>query len=173
MWRIVLMLLWFYLSPFYWSYYNYNRSSRTEVYCKKGVLGNFTKFTGKHLCQSLLFWCYCGFVWVIFTGVTTVITVISCVPRHVVLQKELNILQVFHLQNEKVQKKCQEIFSSTERLTLKNFIRKKRPINIAPGHWFDVAVANFKQIINNVSYNCKLNDWMTLTIFPWNQTNLE
>ena len=31
------------------------RSSRPEVFCKKGVLGNFTKFTGKHLCQSLYF----------------------------------------------------------------------------------------------------------------------
>ena len=29
------------------------RSSRPEVFCKKGVLRNFTKFTGKHLCQSL------------------------------------------------------------------------------------------------------------------------
>ena len=29
------------------------RSSRPEVFCKKGVLGNPTKFTGKHLCQSL------------------------------------------------------------------------------------------------------------------------
>ena len=29
------------------------RSSRPEVLCKKGVLRNFTKFTGKHLCQSL------------------------------------------------------------------------------------------------------------------------
>ena len=29
------------------------KSSRPEVFCKKGVLGNFTKFTGKHLCQSL------------------------------------------------------------------------------------------------------------------------
>ena len=28
------------------------RSSRPEVFCKKGVLRNFTKFTGKHLCQS-------------------------------------------------------------------------------------------------------------------------
>ena len=28
------------------------RSSRPEVFCKKGVLGNFVKFTGKHLCQS-------------------------------------------------------------------------------------------------------------------------
>ena len=26
-----------------------------EVFCKKGVLRNFAKFTGKHLCQSLFF----------------------------------------------------------------------------------------------------------------------
>ena len=31
------------------------RSSRPEVFCKKRVFRNFTKFTGKHLCQSLLF----------------------------------------------------------------------------------------------------------------------
>ena len=30
-------------------------SSRPEVFCKKGVLENFTKFTGKHLCQSFFF----------------------------------------------------------------------------------------------------------------------
>ena len=29
------------------------RSSRPEMLCKKGVLRNFPKFTGKHLCQSL------------------------------------------------------------------------------------------------------------------------
>ena len=29
------------------------RSSRLEVFCRKGVLRNFAKFTGKHLCQSL------------------------------------------------------------------------------------------------------------------------
>ena len=29
------------------------RSSRPEVFCKKGVLRNFSKFSGKHLCQSL------------------------------------------------------------------------------------------------------------------------
>ena len=29
------------------------RSSRPEVFYKKGVLGNFEKFTGKNLCQSL------------------------------------------------------------------------------------------------------------------------
>ena len=31
------------------------RSTRPEVFCKKGVLRNFTKFTGKHLRQSLFF----------------------------------------------------------------------------------------------------------------------
>ena len=28
-----------------------SRSSRPEVFCKEGVLRNFAKFTGKHLCQ--------------------------------------------------------------------------------------------------------------------------
>ena len=31
------------------------RSSRPEVFCRKGVLRNFAKFTGKHLCQRLNF----------------------------------------------------------------------------------------------------------------------
>ena len=31
------------------------RSSRPEVFCKRGVLRNFAKFTGKHLCQSIYF----------------------------------------------------------------------------------------------------------------------
>ena len=30
-----------------------DRSSHPKVFCKKGVIENFTKFTGKHLCQSL------------------------------------------------------------------------------------------------------------------------
>ena len=29
------------------------RSSRPEMFCKKGVLRNIAKFTGKQLCQSL------------------------------------------------------------------------------------------------------------------------
>ena len=29
------------------------RSSHPEVFCKKGILRSFTKFTGKHLCHSL------------------------------------------------------------------------------------------------------------------------
>ena len=32
-----------------------HRSSHPDVFCKKGVLRNFAKFTGKHLCQSLYF----------------------------------------------------------------------------------------------------------------------
>ena len=32
-----------------------NRSSRPEMFCKNSVPRNFAKFTGKHLCQSLLF----------------------------------------------------------------------------------------------------------------------
>ena len=31
------------------------RSSRPDVFCEKGVLRNFAKFTGKHLCQGLFF----------------------------------------------------------------------------------------------------------------------
>ena len=31
------------------------RSSRPEVFCKKCVLRNFAKFTGKHLCQENTF----------------------------------------------------------------------------------------------------------------------
>ena len=31
------------------------RSSRPDVFCKKGVLRNFGKFTGKLLCKSLNF----------------------------------------------------------------------------------------------------------------------
>ena len=32
-----------------------NRNSRSDMFCKKSAFKNFTKFTGKHLCQSLLF----------------------------------------------------------------------------------------------------------------------
>ena len=32
-----------------------NRSCQPEVFCKKGLLENFAKFTGKHLCQNLFF----------------------------------------------------------------------------------------------------------------------
>ena len=32
-----------------------DRGSRPEVFCKKDVVRNFTRFTGQHLCQSLVF----------------------------------------------------------------------------------------------------------------------
>ena len=32
-----------------------SRSSLLEVFCKKGVLKNFSNFAGKHLCQSVFF----------------------------------------------------------------------------------------------------------------------
>ena len=32
-----------------------NRSSRSDVFCKKVILRSFAKFTGKQLCQSLFF----------------------------------------------------------------------------------------------------------------------
>ena len=43
------------------------RSSRAEVFCKKGVLRNFTKFIRKFLCQSLFFFnkvtgLFCNFI---------------------------------------------------------------------------------------------------------------
>ena len=31
------------------------KSSRPDVFCQKGVLRNFAKVTGKHMCQSLFF----------------------------------------------------------------------------------------------------------------------
>ena len=39
----------------YKSYLETFRSSRSALFCKKGVLRNFGKFTVKHLCQSLFF----------------------------------------------------------------------------------------------------------------------
>ena len=39
-----------------------HRSSRPEVFCEKGVLRNFAKFTGKHLCQGLFLNKVAGFI---------------------------------------------------------------------------------------------------------------
>ena len=39
------------IAPFFFFF----RSSRPEVFCKKGVLKNFAKFIVKHLCHSLSF----------------------------------------------------------------------------------------------------------------------
>ena len=47
---------WFQVGKYLCNINNKKRSSRTKVFCKKGVLRNFAKFTGKHLCQSLSFY---------------------------------------------------------------------------------------------------------------------
>ena len=39
-----------------WHYFWKHRNRRSEVFCKEGVLRNFTNSTGKRLRQSLLFW---------------------------------------------------------------------------------------------------------------------
>ena len=39
----------------YVEYSHRHRSSRPEVFCRKGVLRKFTNFAGKPLCQSLFF----------------------------------------------------------------------------------------------------------------------
>ena len=36
-------------------YWFFRKTEAVEVFCKKGVLRNFAKLTGKHLCQSLFF----------------------------------------------------------------------------------------------------------------------
>ena len=41
--------------PWWKKYQRIVRSSRPDMFCKRGVLTNFAKFTGKHLCQSLFF----------------------------------------------------------------------------------------------------------------------
>ena len=44
------------LTSFAWRFEIVNlRSSRPDVFCRKDVLKNFAKFTGKYLCQSLFF----------------------------------------------------------------------------------------------------------------------
>ena len=53
----------------------YFRSTRLEVFCRKNVLRNFAKFTGKHLCQNLF---HCvksvqirSFFWSLFSCIRT------------------------------------------------------------------------------------------------------
>ena len=59
LWELPLSTLIF-VQPRYFGWRNRNRifrSSRPEMYGKIGVLRNFPKFTGKHLCQRLFFSC--------------------------------------------------------------------------------------------------------------------
>ena len=54
------------------------RSSRPEVFCKKDILRNFTKFTGKHVCQSLFFNKVAGLSACNFIKKETLAQVFSC-----------------------------------------------------------------------------------------------
>ena len=38
-----------------WTRLNDTQKQPSQVFCEKGILRNFTKLTGKHLCQSLFF----------------------------------------------------------------------------------------------------------------------
>ena len=55
-------------------------------------------------------------------------------------------------------------------ITLKNFIRQNWVVDIALDHYFEVTL-NRQSIV--ISYNWKLNNWITLITFSGNQTNLE
>ena len=71
------------------------RNSRPEVFCKKGVLGNFAKFTGKHVCQALLFNIVAGldlyrYFPVNFLCIFLRIFSGGCLPKHVVLKNSSN-----------------------------------------------------------------------------------
>ena len=55
-----------------------SRSTRPDIFCKKGVLRNFTKFTVKYLCQSLFFNKVAVEVACNFTKKETLVQVFSC-----------------------------------------------------------------------------------------------
>ena len=62
-------------------------------------------------------------------------------------QKELNIHQIFHLLNKRD-------FSFKRMSNFKKlYLKKKRLIDIAPEHCFEVTLADFEQIIKIHSYN--------------------
>ena len=54
---VLFLLIWIFSSKWRFELWSItrSRSSRPEVFRKKGVLRNLTKFTRKHLCQSLFF----------------------------------------------------------------------------------------------------------------------
>ena len=43
------------LQAFFFLSFSLHHKQLSKMFCKKGVLRNFAKFTGKHLCQSLIF----------------------------------------------------------------------------------------------------------------------
>ena len=53
------------------------KSSRPDVFCKKGILRNFGKFSGKHSCQRLYFNKVAGQAYN-FIKIETLAQVLSC-----------------------------------------------------------------------------------------------
>ena len=77
----------------------------------------------------------------LFSRVTEVI---RCLLKHVVLQREEVRHRVFHLLNKMIQKNLKISFFSTKWITLKNFIWKKRLINIGSKHCFNGTLADLE-----------------------------
>ena len=74
--------------------HNLYRSSHPEVFCKKGVLRNFAKFTGKHLCQSLSFNKVAG-LWLLMRLVRW--KAVICFSMHKNLFKRLSLYLFFFI----------------------------------------------------------------------------
>ena len=74
--------------------HNLYRSSHPEVFCKKGVLRNFAKFTGKHLCQSLSFNKVAG-LWLLMRLVR--LKAVICFSMHKNLFKRLSLYLFFFI----------------------------------------------------------------------------
>ena len=63
--------------PIHLSKYPISEASRLEVFCKIGVLRNVSKFTGKHLCQRLIFNKVSGWSLELFCGSSQQVTAIK------------------------------------------------------------------------------------------------
>ena len=64
------------------------RSSQSAMFCKKGVLRNFVKLTGKHLCQSLFFGKVAG---LFLQNTSGAVSVLGCSTSFIVNRKTIKI----------------------------------------------------------------------------------
>ena len=81
-----------------------HRSSRPEMFCKKDVLRNFAKFTGKHLCQSLSF--SFSLYWKRGSGATVFLWILWNFQEHLFLQNTWLLLRLQNLKVKKIRKSC-------------------------------------------------------------------
>ena len=85
----------------------YYRSSRTQVFCKKGVLKNFAKPIGKHLCHDLFFVPQSLFVPEYFFSIEhlwwlLMLLVNQCWLYHKTLVREGNFLKIIFLEKKTI-----------------------------------------------------------------------